>query len=63
MANLKRDTMISPLYDCKGGEKFRITFEISSSVMGYSSSSATSSTYLNTTVGLACSKDSGGNFG
>lgn len=49
---LSRDIILSQYIHCRGGEKFRITYDISTSVMGSSSKEGTDSTYLGTAIGV-----------
>ena len=49
---LSRDIILSQYIHCRGGEKFRITYDISTSVMGSSSKEGTDSNYLGTAMGV-----------
>lgn len=53
---LKRDTKISGLYECFGGEKVLIEYEYASSVQGVISSGSTETDYANVGIGLYCKK-------
>ena len=50
--SLKRDTPISDYYDCHGAKKFRIQFDISSSIQGNTTNSTTTITKDYLTVGV-----------
>lgn len=52
MNTLSRDKFISGWHDCNGGERFRISFEISTSCKGNSSNGGTDSVYRGTAIGL-----------
>lgn len=49
---LARDTWVSNFYECSGGEKLKITYEISTSVKGASTSGGSDSVYLNSQIGI-----------
>lgn len=49
---LSRDKFISGWHECVGGERFRITFEISTSFKGNSTNGGTDSVYRGTAIGL-----------
>ena len=53
---LKRDTKISGLYECFGGEKILVEYEYSSSVQGAISTGSSETGYANVGVGLYCKK-------
>ena len=52
MTTLARNKFISEEFPCSGGEKFIITYEISTSCKGNSTSGGTDSTYRGTAIGL-----------
>lgn len=49
---LSRDKFISDWHPCNGNERFKVTFEISSSFMGNSTNGGTDSVYRGTAIGL-----------
>lgn len=49
---LSRDKFISDWHECVGGERFRISFEISTSCKGSTSNGGTDSEFRGTTIGL-----------
>lgn len=53
---LKRDTKISNLYECFGGEKLLIEYEYSSNVQGASTTGGTDIAYANVGIGVYCKK-------
>lgn len=61
MNNISRDKFISGFHVCEGGEKFRISFEISTSCKGNTTNGGTDSTYRGTTIGLYSYDAAGGN--
>ena len=52
MTTLSRDKFISEEFPCSGGEKLLITYEISTSVMGNTTSGGTDSSYRGTAIGV-----------
>lgn len=52
MKVLARDKFISEWHQCKGGESFKVSFEISTSCKGNSTNGGTDSTYRGTAIGL-----------
>lgn len=52
MITLSRDKFISEEFPCSGGEKLLITYEISTSVMGNTTSGGTDSAYRGTAIGV-----------
>ena len=52
MNSLSRDKFISGWHQCKGGETFKISFEISTSCMGNVTWGETETTYRGTAIGL-----------
>ena len=60
---LKRDIFISGWHQCSGEEKFRITFQISTSVMGNITNGGTDSVYRGTAIGIYCYNAAGTNVG
>lgn len=53
---LKRDTKISTLYECFGGEKILVEYEYSSDAKGATTNGGTDSEYANIGIGLYCKK-------
>ena len=60
---LSRDKFISGWHDCVGGERFRVSYEISTSFMGNSTNGGTDSVYRGTAIGLYCYDAEGGRVG
>lgn len=54
MNTLIRDKFISGWHLCDGGERFRVSFEISTSAKGNTTNGGTDSVYRGTAVGLYC---------
>ena len=53
---LQRDTKISNLYECFGGEKILIEYEYSSNVQGATGNGTTDLAYANVGIGVYCKK-------
>ena len=62
MNTLTRDTTISRTYTCKGGEKFKVTCEMSTTVKGATSSGSTNIDYLNSNLCIYGKTKTGTNF-
>lgn len=60
---LSRDKFISGWHKCKGGESFKVTFEISTSFKGNSTNGGTDSVYRGTAIGLYGYNDAGTSVG
>lgn len=63
MNTIGRDRYISQILDCKGGETFRISGQISTSAKGNTSNGGTDSVYVGTAIGLYCYNDAGTSVG
>ena len=63
MNTLARDKFISDYFECQGGETFQVSFEISTSVKGNSSSGGTDSAYKGTAIGIYCYNDANSSVG
>lgn len=63
--NPRRDQFISDNFDCYGSKKFRIQFEISTSLQANTTNSATTITkgYVGTAIGIYCFDDNGTSAG
>lgn len=65
MNTLSRDKFISDYFDCYGAKKFRIQFDISTSVQANTTNSTTTITkaYVGTAMGLYCYNDNNSSVG